>query len=398
MPTPLAELPASFAGQELRAYDPTWRERMASWLMAHGAGGTGEQANQPSLARENFVGGVMGSTGLGPTGIGLSDLTPFGIAFGVQEAIRAGDYKGAAINLVPGAVAARSGVRAARRGADAVIDAVTRRRATASSLSPEEGLLYNPPAKPQRPFSADYPGGVNGGKGSRLDRDTEGRPLVAETVVGRRTVGGADEAITPAQLDAGATKIAGVEPESVAESALPPQTVGQISALRGSSGPLFSIHLVDSLPPEARHRVLAHEFGHLIDSVGGKRIGVDHIGDIRAIPQYGIRDDLRQIYHDLNDQTWRRGKPTPRFLQTGPEAFGYKPEERAAEYMAEAIRAYLADPNYIKTVAPETAARIRQYVNSNPRINRYIQFNAAVPAASAAVLGGAGALVAEDEQ
>src|SRR5688500_1983824 len=162
MPTPLAELSASFAGQELRAYDPTWRERMASWLMAHGAGGTGEQANQPSLARENFVGGVMGSTGMGPTGIGLSDLTPFGIAFGVQEAIRAGDDKGAAIHLVAGAVAARSGVRAARRGADAVIDAVTRRRATASSLSPEEELLYNPPAKPQRPFSADYPGGVNG--------------------------------------------------------------------------------------------------------------------------------------------------------------------------------------------------------------------------------------------
>jgi len=43
--------------------------------------------------------------------------------------------------------------------------------------------------------------------------------------------------------------------------------------------------------------------------------------------------------------------------------------------MAEAIRAYLADPNYMKTRAPQTAARIREWVNSNPLLNRYIQFN-----------------------
>jgi len=48
------------------------------------------------------------------------------------------------------------------------------------------------------------------------------------------------------------------------------------------------------------------------------------------------------------------------------------------EYMAEAIRAYMADPNYIKTVAPQTAARIRQYVNSEPRLNHVIQFNSGV--------------------
>ena len=47
--------------------------------------------------------------------------------------------------------------------------------------------------------------------------------------------------------------------------------------------------------------------------------------------------------------------------------------------MAEAIRAYMADPNYIKTVAPQTAARIRQYVNSEPRLNHVIQFNSGGP-------------------
>ncbi|KQS79043.1 hypothetical protein ASG25_10680 [Rhizobium sp. Leaf384] len=43
--------------------------------------------------------------------------------------------------------------------------------------------------------------------------------------------------------------------------------------------------------------------------------------------------------------------------------------------MTEAIRAYMADPNYIKTVAPETASRIRQCVNDNPRLRDIIQFN-----------------------
>lgn len=44
--------------------------------------------------------------------------------------------------------------------------------------------------------------------------------------------------------------------------------------------------------------------------------------------------------------------------------------------MAEAIRAYLANPNYLKTVAPDVAARIRSSVNANPELSPHIQFNA----------------------
>jgi len=45
--------------------------------------------------------------------------------------------------------------------------------------------------------------------------------------------------------------------------------------------------------------------------------------------------------------------------------------------MAEAIRAYKHDPNYIKTVAPDVAKLIRQHVNSNPNLNKVVQFNSA---------------------
>ena len=41
----------------------------------------------------------------------------------------------------------------------------------------------------------------------------------------------------------------------------------------------------------------------------------------------------------------------------------------------------MADPNYLKTVAPKTAAAIRQAVNPNPRSSQTIQFNSLVAAA-----------------
>lgn len=59
----------------------------------------------------------------------------------------------------------------------------------------------------------------------------------------------------------------------------------------------------------------------------------------------------------------------------GPAEFGYAPAERPGELLAEVLRAYGENPNYLKTVAPEIAERIRGFVNANPRLNRWIQFN-----------------------
>ena len=59
----------------------------------------------------------------------------------------------------------------------------------------------------------------------------------------------------------------------------------------------------------------------------------------------------------------------------GPEHLGYTAAEQPREMTAETIRAYMADPNYLKTVAPRTAAKIRAAVNSNNRIAPFIQFN-----------------------
>ncbi len=101
------------------------------------------------------------------------------------------------------------------------------------------------------------------------------------------------------------------------------------------------------------------------------------------MPTTGMVTDLRRIYHDLNaDPTdWRvlreakGGAPVEQRFWTSPESRGYPAKDVNNELWAEAIRAYMSDPNYLKTTSPKVAARIRKYVNPNPEINPYIQFN-----------------------
>ena len=47
----------------------------------------------------------------------------------------------------------------------------------------------------------------------------------------------------------------------------------------------------------------------------------------------------------------------------------YKNGEINAELNADGLRAYMQNPNYFKTVAPNLAQRYRQLVNGNPNIN-----------------------------
>ncbi|GMV00533.1 MAG: hypothetical protein AMXMBFR52_01890 [Burkholderiales bacterium] len=123
------------------------------------------------------------------------------------------------------------------------------------------------------------------------------------------------------------------------------------------------IYIDQAQPPEKAVRIQAHETGHLLD---------DHVfGIMRSggnkIPIDGLHDELRRIYKDLN--TAGHFKPG---RGATPIGAGYSPNEAGSELMAEAIRAYLRDPNYLETVAPKTAARIREYVNANSNLNKVI--------------------------
>lgn len=92
---PQPESPAPVKGQaEMRsAPSQTTRQKIASWMLG----------DQPSGYRTRLTGNVMGTTGIGDTGLGLVDATPLGMALGAEDAARKGHYAEAAINIIPGA-------------------------------------------------------------------------------------------------------------------------------------------------------------------------------------------------------------------------------------------------------------------------------------------------------
>lgn len=112
----------------------------------------------------------------------------------------------------------------------------------------------------------------------------------------------------------------------------------------------------------SRNRVITHEIAHGIDELAGQ------------IDTSLLKGELQTVYHDLNNPN-----QSPAAKQWTPQAAGYKGSDVDREYMAEAIRAYMTDPNYMKTVAPNTAEAIRAAVNSNSRIADTLQFNSLAP-------------------
>lgn len=133
------------------------------------------------------------------------------------------------------------------------------------------------------------------------------------------------------------------------------------------SGRPFLIEMLDHMTLKEYFRTLGHEVGHVIDDLAGQ------------INTNGLMAELRGLYNTLNNR-WRApgGQyADPRARRSTPITEGYTPDDAPREYMAEAIRAYLFNPNYIKSVAPRVAAAIRAYVNSHPELSQIIQFNAA---------------------
>lgn len=82
---------------ELRAYNPTLRDRIASFFVGD---------ERPSPEKSRLIEGFFGSRGMGNSGMGLVDLTPAGVPLWTQEYKRAQtptEALAAALNFVPGA-------------------------------------------------------------------------------------------------------------------------------------------------------------------------------------------------------------------------------------------------------------------------------------------------------
>jgi len=240
--------------------------------------------------------------------------------------------------------------------------------------------MYDPPSKPARPFEADYPAGARTDAFGNLTHDIEGRPLhVGGRIVGRRVVGGADEALPAAEFDAVSTAATtrGTEIEQARKLAGDAGRYVETRDRRSGQITDNAILLSDRLTREQLPRVYGHEIGHVIDQLAGE------------IPTRGLSGELKALYNTLNNPNRTGGEAASWGRPSTPQASGYSDGEVPREFMAEAIRAYMADPNYLKTEAPKTAAAIRAAVNANPEVSRIIQFNMGGSPLAAALAGPA---------
>jgi hypothetical protein len=184
-------------------------------------------------------------------------------------------------------------------------------------------------------------------------------------------VGGADEAVSPERYDGLAEATTGAPASFVARNAIGGNAVGNTIVSRATGQPL-GINIAKDLSPSATSRVYSHELGHAVDQIAGE------------ISTSGLSKELRVIFNAGNNPSAYNSAKA-----MGREHFGYKPGDTDRELMAEAIRAYITNPNYLKSVAPTVAARIRQFANSHPKLSRIIQFNSlAAGAIGASTIAG----------
>ncbi len=306
----------------------------------------------------------------------LVDLTPLAVPLSANEAYRdyqEGNYTGAALNglgAVLGATPALAGIGKGTK-----------------NLASRSVSLYDPPVKPQRPFAADYPTGAPADATGKLTQDLDGRPLTARYVAGRNFVGEGDTGIPASAYDAIGKEGTGRFPQDVAARAIGGDAGRYVVTRNRLSGKVVdrAIFIDKNLAPDPYSRVLAHEIGHAVDELAG------------TIPSTNVKRQLARVYNDLSmpptdprmiRQEAGRGD-FPRNQYARPEDEGYRGDKVEREYVVEAIRAHMADPNYIKTVAPELAAYLRKVVNPNPNLKNLLQLNSIAAPAAGLAAGGA---------
>ena len=231
--------------------------------------------------------------------------------------------------------------------------------------------MHDPPWIEERPFSKDYSKRPQTDVEKRLLTDIEGRRLDANFIAGRQISGAPDKALSPANIESAAKRL-GVRIEVVEPESLPRGAFGYYLRYNSRGQPVRHIRLSPDLTSSNRRLVTAHEFSHAVDDIAGFLS--------RSLVPKEIAE-LRRVYGTLIS-----GSEEFAFLKQ-PENLGYKPDHVNMKLLAEGIRAYMANPNYFKTIAPKTAARIRAAVNDNPDFKKVIQFNSLV----AAGLAGTGA-------
>jgi hypothetical protein len=323
------------------------------------------------MTRGALAGGVFG----GLSGVGGGETWPDRAVQGVVGA-GVGGAVGAGVGAVAPAIvdgvtrAGRAALRRMAEASDMASSAMTGARNAPRVRANWPQRIWDPPTDlPQRSIELDYPQGVPANAAGKITQTIEGEPIRAQHVFGWEDVNKPQNTLQSGDRD------------SLAKAFMKKTaSIGSGRQMQGSSGiskfdeygRLIDILLHRRLHPLDRPKVYAHELAHAIDEFAGQ------------LPTKGLLDELKVIYNTLNNpkRTSDGLRAAPGSMVT-PETHGYKGGEVSREYAVEAIRAYLTNANYIKTVAPRTAAAIREFFNDHPFLSRIVQFNSLVAAPAA---------------
>jgi hypothetical protein len=240
--------------------------------------------------------------------------------------------------------------------------------------------MYAPPEKPPRPFRRDYPSGAPTDESGRLLTDMDGRPLTAKYIAGRRTGGGRDVGLEPHEIHDLIENAMGRPVDFASHEDLGGRSGAYLPKIDENGRPAQpEIWINEDLIPQQKEFAVAHEGGHMAEdlAVGPNGMSIQ-----------GLKPQLEFVYSALNSGKERR---QPLLL---PKDKDYSESDAPFELVAEAIRAYLTNPNYFKTFAPDAAAAIRAMVNSHPQLAKWIQFNGL--GGLAALRGGIGGTSNDD--
>lgn len=360
----------------LKAWNPSLRERIGNWVYDRartlGLSASAQRYRNVATGAVDFI------PGLGDT-------------VGVQEAYRdyqAGNHGSAAVGsgaailgLVPyvGDAAAK-GIRSGWRSRSDLFSRLS--GIFAKRYSDADIKMYDHPKMPPRPLEMDYKWTPDEHPDGRYKIDMEGRELKAppHRIAGRSSAKG-DQPIDPREIDniifdLTGSRTRGIPAEKLSrEAGLKEDEVMFGRTWFDAFSRPVGVDVASELTPEQASKVRGHELGHVIDLAVGQMS--------KWWELWGIRGELERNYHVAVTGTPAKGR-----LRT-PKDERYKTwKQQRRELVAEAFRSYMTSPGEFKANYPRTAARIRAFVNLNPRVNHFIQFNSvAAPMAVGGLTG-----------
>jgi hypothetical protein len=245
------------------------------------------------------------------------------------------------------------------------------------------GQLYFDPPNVNRPFEADYPRATEFDLLSQklLEDMDKVSILDSSTVIGRKKFEGPDVPLLEENFHDFAKRLTDergglkeVEPREMKRPGSPAETDFD------KDGIPTDFRVLRTLSPRDKAVATTREFANAIAAWIRPFREYDYFSPLSRI-------EMRRVYNELGNPKRIEGRPDKDARPFTPADRGYSADEAPWEYLTEAVRGYLAEPGWLKSVAPDTAKTLRQIARDHFSFRKFLHLNGLAPM----MLGGAGA-------